>query len=193
MAARQMASTAVDFDFKTGLTESRTPLRRYLSAMKGMFHDAQAYERALVAGDTLVYEFYDMGLPEAPTEVAYGTSITYPGKIGDEYYMTKGHFHSVLDAAEIYHCLNGHGYLLLENPEGVTEEQEIRPGRAVYVPGRYAHRSVNISTTEPLVTFFAFPAHAGHDYGTIESRGFRKIVVERDGAPAIVDNPRWVG
>jgi hypothetical protein len=46
--------------------------------------------------------------------------------------------------------------------------------------------------TEPLITFFAFPGHAGHDYGTIEQKGFRKLCVERDGAPSFVDNPRWV-
>jgi len=32
----------------------------------------------------------------------------------------------------------------------------------------------------------------GHDYGTIEQKGFRKLCVERDGAPSFVDNPRWV-
>ena len=41
------------------------------------------------------------------------------------------------------------------------------------------------------MTFFAYPGNAGHDYGTIETQGFRKLVVERDGQMAIVDNPRW--
>jgi hypothetical protein len=31
-----------------------------------------------------------------------------------------------------------------------------------------------------------------HHYGTIEQKGFRKVCVERDGAPSFVDNPRWV-
>ena len=74
---------------------------------------------------------------------------------------------------------------------GDGEAQELVPGKAVYVPGRYAHRSVNVSPDEPLVTFFAFPGHAGHDYGTIETQGFRKLIVERDGKPAFVDNPKW--
>jgi NAD(P)-dependent dehydrogenase (short-subunit alcohol dehydrogenase family) len=54
-----------------------------------------------------------------------------------------------------------------------------------------AVRSVNVSADGPLVTFFAFPGDAGHDYGTIESRGFSKIVVERDGRPEVIDNPAW--
>lgn len=103
--------------------------------------------------------------------------------------MTRGHFHSVLEAAEVYCCLSGQGLMLMESPEGDWEVQELAPGHAVHVPGRYAHRSINISPSEPLVTFFAFPGNAGHDYGTIEQRGFVKIVIERNGAPELIDNP----
>jgi glucose-6-phosphate isomerase len=186
-----MVSTLVDFDLRTGLSQSRKPLQRHLSKMKGMFADEAAYEAQLKKEDVLVYEFFDMGVPDSEKEVAYGTSITYPGKIGDEYFMTKGHFHTVLDTAEAYYCLRGHGYMLMENPEGDWEARELSPGMAVYVPGRYAHRSVNVSATEPLITFFAFPGHAGHDYGAIETQGFRKLIVERDGKPTFVDNPKW--
>lgn len=185
------ASTLIDFDLTTGLSGSREPLRRKLSAMKDMYADQAAAEALIAAGDPLVYEFYDMGVPETSGDVAYGTSITHPGKVGDEYYMTKGHFHTVLDTAEVYYCLRGHGFMLMENPEGDWEAQELTPGQAVYVPPRFAHRSVNVSADEPLITFFAFPGHAGHDYGTIETQGFRKLVVERDGRPEFVDNPRW--
>jgi glucose-6-phosphate isomerase len=61
---------------------------------------------------------------------------------------------------------------------------------AIYVPGRYAHRSVNTGT-EPLVTFYVFPANAGHDYKTIEIKGFRVLVVEKNGEWTVVDNPKW--
>jgi glucose-6-phosphate isomerase len=191
MSMENKASTLVDFDLTSGLSATRKPLQRHLSNMKGMFSDQAAYEAQLARENVLVYEFFDMGVPETSGDVAYGTSITYPGKVGDEYFMTKGHFHTVLDTAEVYYCLRGHGYMLMENPEGDWEAQELTPGKAVYVPGRYAHRSVNVSPDEPLITFFAFPGHAGHDYGTIETQGFRKLIVERDGKPAFVENPKW--
>jgi glucose-6-phosphate isomerase len=79
----------------------------------------------------------------------------------------------------------------MENTEGDWEAREITPGLAVYVPPSYAHRSINISNYEPLITFFAFPGHAGHDYGTIESKGFRKLIIERNGEPTVIDNPKW--
>ncbi|MEV6127074.1 glucose-6-phosphate isomerase [Streptomyces violaceusniger] len=183
-------AVVTDFSLVTGLSQSKKPLQRRISAMAGMYADQEAARR-LAEEDVLVYEFFDMGVPQSSGEVAYGTSITYPGKVGDEYFMTKGHFHSVLDTAEIYYCLRGRGLMMMENPEGDVQWEEFTPGKGVYVPGRYAHRSINTSPDEPLITFFAFPGHAGHDYGTIESKGFRKIVVERDGAPAVVDNPKW--
>lgn len=191
MSMENKVSSLVDFDLKSGLSTSKKPLQRYLSNMKGIFSDQAACDAQLAKENVLIYEFFDMGVPESSGEIAYGTSITYPGKVGDEYFMTKGHFHTLLDTAEVYYCLSGHGYMLMENPEGDWEAQELVPGKAVYVPGRYAHRSVNVSPDEPLVTFFAFPGHAGHDYGTIETQGFRKLIVERDGKPAFVDNPKW--
>lgn len=192
MSKDNMVSTSIDFDLKTGLSKTRKPLQRCLSAMKGMFHDDLALQQQLIKEDLLVYEFFDMGVPQSEAEVAYGTSITYPGKIGNEYFMTKGHFHTVLATAEVYYCLRGHGYILMENPEGEWEARELTPGIAVYVPARYAHRSINVSPSEPLITFFAFPGHAGHNYGAIETRGFRKLLVEQDGKPVFIDNPKWM-
>jgi glucose-6-phosphate isomerase len=105
--------------------------------------------------------------------------------------MTKGHFHAVLETAEIYYCLRGEGVMVMETPEGDWAVEDLRPGTELYVPPRWAHRSVNTGSAGPLVTFFIYPGDAGHDYGTIERQGFRKLVVERAGRPEVVDNPRW--
>jgi len=191
MSMQNFVSTVIDFDLHDGLSRARPSLKRYLSNLRGLFSDERAFEQELIKADALVYEFYDTGVPESEKEIAYGTSITYPGKVGREYFMTKGHFHTVLDTAEVYYCLRGHGFMLMENPEGDWEARELTPGHAVYVPVRYAHRSVNVSPVEPLITFFAFPGNAGHDYGTIETKGFRKLLVEVDGQPTFVDNPKW--
>jgi glucose-6-phosphate isomerase len=129
--------------------------------------------------------------PHVAGELLHGISIVHPGKVGSEYNMTKGHFHTVLDTGEIYYCLQGEGYMVMETPEGEWAVEALKPGSVLYVLPRWAHRSVNTSATEDLITFFVYPGDAGHDYGTIEQQGFRKLVVEQDGAPAVVDNPRW--
>jgi glucose-6-phosphate isomerase len=184
----------LSFDSMTGLTRSDiAPLRRRLSDMRGMFKNEAVLEKMVASDDRLVYEFYDLGIPETPENLSFGTSILYPGKVNDEFFMTKGHFHIVLETAEVYYCIRGQGLILMENPEGDSMVKEMRPGTALYVPGRYAHRSINVSPDEPLISFFVFRADAGHDYGSIESKGYRKIVVERNGTWEIVDNPRWEG
>lgn len=185
-----VAPFSVYFDLINGLSNERTSTKRYLSNMKGMFADEAALQAKLAQEDSLVYEFYELNLPEKPGDLLFGTSIVYPGKVGNEYYMTKGHFHTILDTAEVYYCLQGQGYMLMENPEGDWAAEELTPGKAVYVPGRYAHRSINTGS-EPMITFFVFRADAGHDYGTIETRGYRKLIVDDGGKPAIVNNPKW--
>ncbi|MDR1272624.1 MAG: glucose-6-phosphate isomerase [Clostridiales Family XIII bacterium] len=181
----------VDFSMINGLSKTAEPTKRYLSKVAPMFCDQDAVADILKNGDLLVYEFYELDAPEAPGDIAFGTSITYPGRVGREFYMTKGHFHTILDTAEVYFCLSGEGGMIFENPEGDVRYEEFKPGIAVYVPQRYAHRSVNTGT-EPLVTFFAFRGDAGHDYGTIETKGYRKLVVEKPGGGyELVGNPKW--
>lgn len=181
----------IDFNLQTGQSQSVDTGKRYLSQMRGMFCDDNAFENALHDGDPLVYEFHGLKVPETPGDLAFGCSIVYPGKVGDEYYMTKGHFHTVLDTGEVYYCLRGQGYMLLESPEGDWRALALEPGKSVYVPKRYAHRSINVGANEPLITFFVFRADAGHDYGTIETKGYRKLLIARDGTPAVIDNPKW--
>jgi glucose-6-phosphate isomerase, archaeal len=178
------------FDLKNGISKGRNSTKRYLANMKGMFSDEKALEKVLEKENPMVYEFYELELPETPGDLLFGTSTTYPGKVGNEYYMTKGHFHTILDTGEVYYCLSGTGYMLMEDPEGNWDAQQMSPGEAVYVPPRYAHRTINTGN-EPLITFFVFRADAGHDYGTIETKGYRKLIVEKDGKPEIIDNPKW--
>jgi glucose-6-phosphate isomerase len=164
---------------------------RTLSAMKRQYADPQSYLALLAAGDVVVYEVYETHRSDVAGELLHGVSLVHPGKVGDEYFMTKGHFHARLEAAEVYYCLQGSGMIVLETPAGEWAVQSLRPGTVLYVPPRWAHRSVNVGRGEDLVTFFVYPAGAGHDYATLERRGFRKLVVERAGQPHVTDNPHW--
>lgn len=179
-------------DEKVILSEYDNHIIRHLSAMKGQFLDQDNYEDMLSVEDTILYEVYELKRPEVAGELLHGLSVLHPGKVGDEYFMTKGHFHTVLDTAEVYYCLRGSGYMVMETPEGDWAVEPLRPQSVLYVPPRWAHRSVNTSLTEDLVTFFVYPGNAGHDYGSIELQGFRKLVLQRGGKPQIVDNPRWL-
>jgi glucose-6-phosphate isomerase len=166
-------------------------ITRRLSSLRSQFLDQASYAAMLAQEDTLIYEVYENHRPQVAGELLHGLSVVHPGKVGDEYFMTKGHFHSVLETGEIYYCLKGEGVMVMETPEGDWAVEELRPGRVLYVPPRWAHRSVNTHEGEDLVTFFVYPGNAGHDYGTIERQGFRKLVMDQDGRPQVVDNSRW--
>lgn len=184
------------FTFEINIKDAIIPtydnhIVRKLSSMEGQYLDIKAYGEMLKKEDVLLYEVYEKLAPQIPGELIQGLSIVHPGKIGKEYFMTKGHFHSILNTAELYYCLKGHGYMLMETPDGEWQAEEIKSGIAVYVPGSWAHRSINIHNSEDLVTLFCYPANAGHDYATIETKGFRKLIIDKNGKPEVIDNPRW--
>lgn len=166
-------------------------IKRTLSSLKGQFFDQDVYQSMLAKEDTLVYEVYEIQRPTLAGELLSGISILHPGRVGREFFMTKGHFHEVLDTAEVYYCLQGEGLIVMENNEGESSIEPLSPGKVLYVPPRWAHRSICTGRQHDLVTFFVYPADAGHDYGTIENQGFRTLVVESVNGVTFMDNPRW--
>jgi len=191
----RMSDRPFTYDIKSpGFVPSKQDnhIVRRLSAMRGQFADSRAFEVMVAESDTVLYEVYELIRPEAAGELRQGISIVHPGRVGDEYFMTKGHFHVMLDDAEVYYCLHGQGMMVMETPEGEWAVESLHPHRVLYVLPRWAHRLVNTGLRENLVTFFVYAGNAGHDYGSIERRGFRKIVVGRGRLPEVVDNPRWL-
>ena len=190
-----MQMTPFSFDVSVAeaiIEEHDNHIQRYLSNMRGMYADTAAYDALLAEEDKLLYDVYEIRRPEIPGELLNGLSVLHPGLVGDEYFMTKGHFHSVLETAEVYYCLRGQGVMVMETPEGDWAVEPMAPNKVVYVPPRWAHRTVNTSLDEDLVFYFVYPGDAGHDYGTIETQGFRKLILRQDGEMVVVDNPRWL-
>ena len=165
---------------------------RRLSDLRGLFLDLEA-EAALVAHDPLVYRVYDAAdLPKQDGHLLFSTTVIEPGRVGDEYFMTKGHFHARADRAELYYGLSGQGMLLLQTPAGRVESLPMVAGTAAYVPPYWGHRTVNTGDA-PFVFLACYPADAGYDYGTIARDGFAGIVVAGADGPRVVPNPRFRG
>lgn len=178
-------------DLQSGkITDAATIATRRLADMRGLYADQDA-EAALVGSNPLIYEvFYGANTPEVEGQLSYCTTVIYPGKVGDEYFMTKGHYHAKGDRAELYYGLQGEGYLLSQTPEGEVNVQPMKPGVAAYVPPYWGHRTINVGTAN-FVFLAVFPADAGYDYKTIAEQGFASIVVERSGQPTVIPNPRY--
>lgn len=159
--------------------------RRYektLGEMSGVYRDDAALRAAVAerGADELVYWVDDHRYQEGPGALIVGTSTLLPGRIGDEFAVTRGHLHAVADRAELYHCLSGRGVMLLETLDGQSAAIELTPGKAVNVPGHWIHRSVNVGD-EPFVTLFCYAADAGQDYAVISDAGGMQNLVVADG------------
>ena len=181
-----------EVDFVTGaLSSADYIVQRRLSDMALMYADKDEAARILAdEGDRLIYEVQGVDLPQEEGQIPHCTTRILPGHIGGEFHMTKGHYHARREQGEVYFGLSGRGYLLLQSEDGATSELEMVAGSAAYVPPYWAHRTVNVGE-EDFVFFSVWEARAGHDYGTIERDGFRKLVVLRAGEPAVVDNPKY--
>ncbi len=176
---------SVDFDLDEGrMLDFTRKTERRASSMKGHYADSAALARLVADGDPIHYEVFEKPVPEEYGHLMYCISKLYPGLVGDEYFMTKGHYHTVPNTGEIYLCLRGAGFMLMKTKEGEFRAEPMKRGGMVYVPPFWAHRSVNTGG-EPLVSFCVYTAEAGHNYGDIETEGFLKRVVERGGSPEI--------
>lgn len=162
-------------------------VKRYLHDLRGCFADAAAFDAAAATGNPLIYSVGAVEAASGDGDLHYGAGLLMPGKIGDEYFMTRGHLHSWRAAAELYIGLSGEGVLLLEDEvTGESRMVPLRPNGVVYVPGHTAHRTMNIGPT-PLTYLGVYPAKAGHDYGAMAKRNFRSMIVERNGRPTLIE------
>lgn len=185
-----MSSTVLDpfalaLDFGSGrLDPYTTRIERRVSDLRGAFADDAALERLVAGGDPLVYEVLQYDVPEETGQLICCTTVIQPGAVGDEYFLTKGHYHAVRETGEVYVGLSGRGYLLLMTEDGRTEATPMEHGTVAYVPPSWAHRTVNTGD-EPFVFFAVYPGQAGHDYGAIEQTGFGRRVLRSDEGPVL--------
>jgi glucose-6-phosphate isomerase, archaeal len=181
-----MEPFGVDLDFVHGVMNTPdTHLVRNASSMRGHYADSRALDNLIQQGDPLHYEVFEKLVPQEYGQLLFGISKLQPGTVGDECFMTKGHYHAVAETCEIYLCLCGRGYMLMKTSAGECRAEPMQPGRLVYVPPYWAHRSVNVGD-DPLITLFIYPADAGHNYGDIEQEGFPQRIYKRGGQVVIV-------
>lgn len=167
---------------------------KHLADLKGLYTDDAAFEALLAQHDgSPVYWVEQSRTEEGVGGLITGVSVLEPGRVGEEFAMTRGHIHAQPQFSELYHCLAGHGVMLLETLDGRCEAIELHSGDAVYVPGHWVHRSVNVGT-ERFVTVFTYSTAAGQDYNVIgDAGGMAHLVVATDDGWSVVENPLHTG
>lgn len=148
---------------------------RRLSEMADVYADKEALAVEIARGDRFVYSVETIETKDTDGDLHYGLARVMPGRVGDEFFMTRGHYHAWRQAAELYVGLSGDGVMLMED-EAECRAVRLAAGTLVYVPGHTAHRTINVGS-EPLVYLGVYPARAGHDYGALAERGFSRRVI----------------
>lgn len=188
----QIQNLLAEIDVNTGAIRGIQPSPRRLSEMRGLYADRDSFEQCVAQGDPVIYSVASVEVAQGEGQLHYGLGILHPGRVGDEYYMTKGHLHAWRPAAEVYIGLRGSGAMLLEyEPTGESKMVPLGENQIVYVPGYTAHRTVNTGDT-PLVYIGVYNALAGHDYNAIAERNFRHVIVQIDNQPTLIDRTTYL-
>ena len=162
------------------------PIKK-IKDLHGIFEDEKAFSK--LDSDEIIYEVQAI-LPVKEGHdggLFYGKTIIHPGKVGDEYYMTKGHFHQKADRAEFYWSIQGEGMLLLMDENRRTWAEKMTPGSLHYIDGYIAHRTINTGKSN-LIFGACWPSDAGHNYREIMVNGFSARLKEIDGKPQLVSS-----
>lgn len=163
-----------------------------LGELDGIYADRAAYAALLAAGDRVVYEVTDYKPSTDAGDMIIGVTRMQPGRVGREFFVTRGHIHANPNRPEMYYGESGRGVMLLESPSGDIRTVEIGPRSLCYVPPYWIHRSVNTGP-EPLVMTFAYPADSGQDYAVIAAAGGMRQRIVADGADGwmAIDNAQY--
>jgi glucose-6-phosphate isomerase len=186
------ASCRVDLD--RGILHGATGrYEKRLADLKGIYQDAAAFDRLVQSsGNPVVYEVTEFRPSAASGDLIFGLTRMVPGRVGREFFLTRGHIHAKADRPEIYYGQKGRGLMLMESPDGETKVVEIGPQTICYVPPYWIHRSINVGEEE-LLMMFGYPADAGQDYDIItRSGGMRhRVVASDDGGWTLAENPDY--
>jgi len=161
--------------------------RKVIGDLKGIFKDEE--KRKLISPETVVYEVDAYQPVVAGTEggLFFGTTRIHPGVVGNEYFMTQGHFHALADRSEFYWGIKGTGMLILMDRSRYVSIEKMEAGSLHYIPAHTAHRVAN--TGEEILSFGAcWPADAGYNYAEIKTKGFGGYLVNVDGIPKLITN-----
>lgn len=160
--------------------------QKTITQMQDLFADKSALSK--LAPNALVYSVqWWSPVPEnAPGGLFWGTTVIEPGKVGQEFFMTHGHFHRRPDRTEFYAAVAGVGALILMDATRKTWTEPMSPGSLHHIPPHTAHRVANTGSA-PLHFVACWPSDAGYNYDEIKAHGFGARLVEKDGVPTLVD------
>jgi glucose-6-phosphate isomerase, archaeal len=175
--------THMNLDLRSGVFEGREPLSvRTLGELAPIFADSDSVKGA---SQTIVYRIYGESVEaEGPARLLYATTVLEPGQVSGEYFMTRGHFHTLPDRGEFMLTLEGEGALILMTRDRETWLEPMHRRTVHDIDGRHAHRVSNTGSV-PLVFLVVWMSDCGHDYESIRAEGFSKRLMSSPDGPIL--------
>ncbi|MDN3681148.1 glucose-6-phosphate isomerase family protein [Vibrio tapetis subsp. quintayensis] len=181
-------SISPSIDFNTGQinTINKQSKVTKLSDLQGVFRDTDAYQAK--DSEQTVYQVEMLPAQSAEGELNFGVTHLEAGTVGDEFYMTRGHFHQRIEQAEFYLGCQGEGLLVLQDEQGEVRVENVFAGSVHHIGSYLAHRLVNTGKTR-LSAMAVWPAVAGHNYDALKQNGFNVSVIKDGDHYRLVEKP----
>lgn len=176
------------------------PAVRRLEDMREVLAD-----RTATGPGDLYFMYRDVCLPaQRPLlealSLRFDLTVIRPGKVGEEYVKTAGHYHPPVPGAglsypEVYQVVHGTAHYLLQRVEGEEVVDavfiEAYPGDIAVVPPRYGHVTIN-PTSEVLVMANWVERNFSSVYEPLRARhGAAYYEIEKDGQGVFIRNPHY--
>ncbi|MCL5784458.1 MAG: hypothetical protein M1142_03850 [Patescibacteria group bacterium] len=119
-------------------------------------------------------------------EAGQNITILTPGKNGEEFNKTYGHFHNY-QGVEIYHVVYGQGVLVLQRNDENNEAKEfkvmsLRAGTSTEIPSGFGHCLVNVGKSYLVVIDNAPQEAKFHNLEPLRQKhGFAYYVIDKKG------------
>lgn len=129
-------------------------------------------------------------------EAGQNITVLTPGKNGDEFNKTYGHFHN-WQGVEIYHVVYGQGVVVMQRNDEMGEAKEIRvagvrPGISVEIPSGLGHALINTGKTYLVVVDNAPDEKNADNFEPVkEKHGFAYYIVDKKGEVGFEPNPNY--
>jgi glucose-6-phosphate isomerase, archaeal len=161
--------------------------RKRLKDLDGIFYDKKAFARIDLQQTAYTVQAWLPVAEGTPGGLYFGTTNLFPGKVGNEFFMTRGHLHTLSDRSEFYWGIRGNGMLIMMDQNRNTWAEQMQPGSLHYIQAHIAHRVANTGDST-LIFGACWPSDAGHDYDSITMTGFSARLVEIDMKPELISN-----
>lgn len=138
-------------------------------------------------GPSICYSVYrGIDDPEAPIGTRADITVLPPGKIGDEYNKTHGHYH-IGEDVETYKVLSGDGIIIMQRPnfnfESVEAVRLVRMpvNQQIEIPKGWGHTLINLGSSPLVAINYESPEIENLYAGYVKKQGAAYYVIEKMG------------